>query len=65
MAKGFVQELTKLLKAAGYEHVGNFKGSHEKWKHGETGLVLQVPFNLKSRHTANSILKDAGMDKKF
>lgn len=41
------------------------KGSHEKWKHVTTETLLLVPFNLKSRHTANAILKDAGSDRKI
>ena len=65
MAKGFYRDLSKILRKNGYEHVGNFKGSHEKWAHKTSGLVLQVPFNLKSRHTANGILKDADLDQKF
>jgi predicted RNA binding protein YcfA (HicA-like mRNA interferase family) len=43
----------------------NAKGSHEKWQHAETGKIILVPRNLKSRHTANAILKDMGVPKKF
>jgi predicted RNA binding protein YcfA (HicA-like mRNA interferase family) len=40
------------------------KGSHEKWRHDETGRTLIVP-RTKSRHTANEILNDAGLHKAF
>jgi predicted RNA binding protein YcfA (HicA-like mRNA interferase family) len=40
------------------------KGSHEKWRQEETGRTLIVP-HTKSRHTANEILKDAGLPKAF
>ncbi|MBK8458176.1 MAG: type II toxin-antitoxin system HicA family toxin [Phyllobacteriaceae bacterium] len=43
----------------------NAKSSHEKWKCHETGVVVLVPRNLMSRFTANGILKDAGIDKKY
>lgn len=65
MAKGFYKDVVKALRAAGYEYKENAKGGHEKWVHAETGRKQIVPRNLKSRHTANGILKDAGLPKKF
>ena len=44
-----------------YTRVRDGKGSHEKWR-SESGRALLVPRNLKSRHTANAILKDAGSE---
>lgn len=40
------------------------KGSHEKWRHPGSEKTLVVP-RTKSRHTANDILKDAGLPKAF
>ncbi len=57
--------MTALLADAGYRYLENAKGSHEKWQSRDTGLLLIVPRNLKSRHTANGILKDAGIAKKL
>ncbi|RIJ21562.1 addiction module toxin, HicA family [Henriciella barbarensis] len=65
MAVGFYREVTKHIKKAGYAYDGNFKGSHERWKHKKTGHLVEVPFNLKSRHTANGILSSAGVKKKL
>ena len=65
MVDGFYKEVCKHLRAAGFAFKENAKGSHEKWEEKDTGLILLVPRNLASRHTANAILKDAGVGKKF
>jgi predicted RNA binding protein YcfA (HicA-like mRNA interferase family) len=52
------------LRAAGWRKTDGGKGSHEKWRHRQTGRTLIVP-RTKSRHTANDILKDAGLPKAF
>lgn len=44
----------------GFEYLTNAKESQEKWRSRESGKILLVPHNLKSRHTANAILKDPG-----
>ena len=49
----------------GFKFERQTKGSHEKWRNEETMISVNVPFNLGSRHTANTILKDAGSSKKF
>ncbi|MGA8293039.1 MAG: type II toxin-antitoxin system HicA family toxin [Rhodoplanes sp.] len=51
MPKDFYAELVRLLRAAGWRRVPSVKGSHEKWRHDETGRTLIVP-RTKSRHTA-------------
>lgn len=65
MADGFYKAVRQALTEAGYGYIGNAKGSHEKWQSRETGKILLVPRNLKSRHTANGIMKDAGLGKLF
>lgn len=64
MPSDFYAELVRLLRAAGWRRVPGGKGSHEKWRHDESGRTLIVP-HTKSRHTANEILKDAGLPKAF
>ncbi|WP_162651549.1 type II toxin-antitoxin system HicA family toxin [Lentilitoribacter sp. Alg239-R112] len=61
---GFYKQVTQLLSAAGYSQVKGGKGSHEKWSNENTQHLTTVPKNLKSRHTANSILKDCGVNVK-
>jgi predicted RNA binding protein YcfA (HicA-like mRNA interferase family) len=64
MPKDFYLEIAKILRAAGWHQIDGGKGSHEKWRFGETGRVVTVP-KSKSRHTANEVLKQAGLTKKF
>jgi predicted RNA binding protein YcfA (HicA-like mRNA interferase family) len=65
MPEGFYADVCKCISSVGFKYVGNAKGSHEKWMCENSGVVLIVPKNMKSRHTANGILKDAGLSKKF
>ena len=41
------------------------KGSHEVWQSPITGRRFPVPLGAVSRHTANAVLKQAGLAKKF
>ena len=61
MPNGFYRDVIKEVQSLGYGQGKGGKGSHEKWL--KAGIT--VPFNLTSRHTANSIMKDAGSTKKF
>lgn len=64
MPKDFYDRIVAELKAAKWERVSGGKGGHEKWCSRETGRVVIVP-RSKSRHTANEVLKQAGLPKKF
>ena len=64
MSGEFYRIVTKELAAIGFAIKPGGKGSHEKWCGGAADITLIVPQNLKSRHTANAILKDAGSDKR-
>ncbi len=57
MADGYYSAVVKELKNLGYWYVRTNR--HEVWQNRD-GHKLTVPFNMKSRHTANGILKDAG-----
>ena len=65
MAVNFYKTVTKEISKLGFEYWKSAKGSHEKWKSLTTGKTLLVPHNLKSRHTANAILREAGSTKKI
>ena len=54
-------ELKKLLRAAGCSFVRAGKGDHEIW----TQVHFAVDAKNKSRHTANAVLKQAGLPKRF
>jgi predicted RNA binding protein YcfA (HicA-like mRNA interferase family) len=62
--KDYYRELTKILSAAGWVKANGGKGSHEKWVLALTGKSIIVP-RSKSRHTANEVLKQAGLKKAF
>jgi len=64
MPKDFYPELSALLYAAGWRRLENAKGSHEKWRHPDVAHAVIVP-RSKSRHTANTVLKQAGLTKAF
>ncbi|MQM38457.1 hypothetical protein KBTX_02468 [wastewater metagenome] len=41
------------------------RGDHEVWTSPHASRPFTVPTKIKSRHTANGILKDAGLPKAF
>jgi predicted RNA binding protein YcfA (HicA-like mRNA interferase family) len=61
----FYRQLTDILRANGYRLFRAGKGSHEIWLHSITGKRVTVPQTTKSRHTANEVLKQAGLTKAF
>ncbi len=60
---GFYKHVIKLLEGAGFYFFRTGKGSHEIWSNGD--LRITGPVNCKSRHTANAVLKQAGLDTKI
>jgi predicted RNA binding protein YcfA (HicA-like mRNA interferase family) len=65
LADGYYRDVVAELGRLGFVYWTNAKGSHEKWQNAATGTIVVVPRNLKSRHTANAILKDVGSPKRF
>ena len=61
----FTPELKKLLRAAGCYFERKGRGDHEIWYSPITDRRFPVDSKIKSRHTANAVLKQAGIDKKF
>lgn len=64
MPEGYYKDIISHLKKAGFQRTKGGKGSHEKWIAPDGSRVL-VPRSSKSRHTANAIMKNAGIDHKF
>jgi hypothetical protein len=54
-----------MLRAAGCAVVRQGKGSHEIWHSPATRRNFAVPVGIPSRHTANAILRQAGLPKAF
>jgi len=65
LAQTFDRELTRLLRDAGCSFVRPAKGSHDLWFSPVTRTHFTVPQGIVSRHTANSVLKQAGLPKTF
>jgi predicted RNA binding protein YcfA (HicA-like mRNA interferase family) len=60
----FYDRLVRILRAHGCRQVPGGKGSHEKWISPLNGRTVTVP-RSKSRHTANEVLKQLGIDQRF
>ncbi|HJZ43720.1 MAG TPA: type II toxin-antitoxin system HicA family toxin [Hyphomicrobiaceae bacterium] len=62
---GFEKELKKYLAQQGCRFHRQGKGDHEIWWSPITKRYFTVDGKIKSRHTANETLKQAGINKKF
>ena len=61
----FEKEVRAILSEHGCEFVRHGKGDHDIWKSPHSNRHFPVDGKIKSRHTANGILKQAGIGKKF
>jgi predicted RNA binding protein YcfA (HicA-like mRNA interferase family) len=63
--KGYAKAVRKHLSQAGCYFVRHGKGDHDIWFSPITKRAVTVDHQMDSRHTANGILKDAGIGKKL
>ena len=61
----FAPPLKEALRKAGCEFVRHGKGDHDIWYSPLTDRRFTVDTTIKSRHTANGVLKQAGLEKRF
>jgi predicted RNA binding protein YcfA (HicA-like mRNA interferase family) len=61
----FSKPLKSVLSEAGWRYLRPGKGDHEIWHEPSTGRKVVVDNSMKSRHTANAVLKQAGLPKAF
>lgn len=61
----YTKPLKELLLAAGCAFVRQGRGDHEIWFSPINGRRFTVDGKIKSRHTANETLKQAGLPKQF
>ena len=59
---GFYKQVVAVLAQHGF-FMSRQKGSHQTWTNGRTHVTVST--NCQSRFTANKIMKDAGLDKRF
>jgi hypothetical protein len=62
---GYLRELKRLLAEAGCTFQREGRGDHEIWYSPITRRYFTVDKGMKSRHTANETLKQAGLPKAF
>jgi len=61
----FTKRLKKYLRDADCSFERQGKGDHEIWYSPITKIRFVVDNSIKSRHTANAVLKQAGLPKEF
>jgi hypothetical protein len=61
----YTKDLKKILGEAGCTFERQGKGDHELWYSPITAVRFVVDNAIKSRHTANAVLKQAGLPKRF
>lgn len=59
---GYYELVAKKLHEYGFRYLKPGKGSHEIWTDGRVNLTIP---HSRSRHTANEIMKQAGIKHKF
>ncbi|MEO8381607.1 MAG: type II toxin-antitoxin system HicA family toxin [Acidobacteriota bacterium] len=65
MAGSFTPEVKRVLLDHGCRFDRQGKGDHEIWFSPITNRRFVVDEQIKSRHTANGVLKQAGLAKRF
>jgi len=65
MGSSFTPQLKKLLLSHGCRFERQGKGDHEIWFSPLSQRHCVVDGEIKSRHTANAILRQAGIGKRF
>jgi predicted RNA binding protein YcfA (HicA-like mRNA interferase family) len=61
----YAKDVKKILSKYGCYFVRHGKGDHDIWESPISGNRFPVDHAIKSRHTANGILKNAGLEKQF
>jgi hypothetical protein len=60
-----VRDLKRLLRDNGCSFKNYGRGDHENWYSPITQTHFTVDAGMKSRHSANGVLKQAGIEKSF
>lgn len=65
MGASFTPQVKKILEAHGCGFERSGKGDHEIWYSPITQRRFVVDGDIRSRHTANAVLKQAGVGVRF
>ena len=61
----YEKKVRQILTENGCRFLRHGKGDHDLWLNPSSGKQAPVPIRIKSRHTANEILKQLGISYKF
>ena len=61
----YEKKVRKVLKSYGCEFVRHGKGDHDIWRNPANGHSVAVDSVIKSRYSANAIMKELGIDYHF
>ena len=61
----YEKKVREVLSEHGCRFVRHGKGDHDIWYSPITNRHIAVDSKIKSRHTANAIMKQSGIDQKF
>jgi len=59
----YYRDVIRLLRENGFQFKRQGRGDHEIWWNSQSGIHVTVDRKLRSRFTANGILKEAGLPK--
>jgi hypothetical protein len=65
MVQGFAKQLKTILIDSGCKFYRQGRGDHEIWYSPISNQYFTVDAGCQSRHTANAVLKQAGLPKRF
>ena len=65
MGANFTPDLMRLPRAAGCTLIRHGKGDHDIWESPISGRRFPVDARIRSRHMANTVLKQAGLPQTF
>jgi hypothetical protein len=65
MVRGFGKEVRTLLRANGCRFIGSGKVDHEVWFSPIANRNIIVDGRCEQKHTANGVLKDAGIKERL
>lgn len=61
MVQGYTKQLKAILREHGWSYLRSGKGDHEIWVRSGAATPIVVDGKIMSRHTANAVLKQAGI----
>lgn len=63
--RGYGKQVRDILLSNNCWFVRHGRGDHDIWRSPHASIPFTVPVDIDSRHTANKILRDAGLPKAF